>query len=1279
MNIERLGLKYLVIVGIIALGLSALWPPEQKLKPGIDLAGGTSLTYEIDTTGLEDDQISNIADRVITQLRQRVDPTNQRNLVWRKVGRTRIEIQMPGTTGEMKLRRTDAYAALEALVSTNLKRGEIEAMLRTPSEARPAAIERLLQPLASRAAGLTGDAATKVNGLSTTRRGLLEDLAVKYDAYRESQAPATMQAFDAAHNGVTATNLEKSRLKDVLNMDKDRQPHLDKIIAEHPGYAFGITEVVDKWDAFASNRGMLDDPEDLKRLLRGAGVLEFRIVAQRESVDSSRLESRAPELRQSVSDYEQQLEQRGPRYRQGKPYQWFHVPDPVGLLNASDADQIPLRIASSRYVMKQYADEWYVLAYDDPRFSMLKKQNIEGSETRWKLKQAWAGRNFDSGAQIVNFTLDARGGEQFGRLTSENTERPLGIFLDNASMTVANIRSRITDRGFIEGEFSPQEISFLVNTLEAGSLPARLKEPPLSERSVGSTLGQSNLERGFRSVVYGLIAVAAFMLIYYLGAGIIANIALMLNLILVLAFMATLEATFTLPGIAGLILTVGMAVDANVLIFERIREETKRGSSIKMALKNGYEKAFSTILDANVTTLITCIILGYAGSEEVKGFAIVLGLGVVFSMFTALWVTRVIFAGLVQSGIMKSIPMLRFIGVPTVAWMELRRILWPVSLVVVTAGAGLFAYEHATHPSNLYDIEFLGGTAVTVELRDGVEMGDAELRDRVAGTGKDTAAGWLQYASEALPDAKVTTGSTRGIFRINHAEFTPDQLEVMVMTKMSDDLEGAGQGVMHIDSHTVEIATREEQAYDLARVNERLGECSAYLAKSANRLRSARVQIDTENIRAFDINTTEPQKEVIRQAIVQVMQNELKVQLPVTYALRKDTSRAPDGFFPVTASEDHAGPLRLEHVIGGQSTIEVDAFRGGVAIVFDQLSPSQTPAELHDRLRTASLLPEFEQYEFSAFEVVGLQGDPRDAALAADDQRVTSFALLVSDDNIVYDDNAALWESDLAKPELAKAAAALGSKKTLQKVEKFAPQIAADHTVKAIMAIILALVMIVGYIAIRFGEMRFGLAAIVALVHDVSISLGAVAASYYIVNALGVGNFLGIGDFKIDLAMIGALLTIVGYSLNDTIVLFDRIRENRGKTRDINESIVNLSVNQTLSRTLLTSVTTLVAVTVMYAIGGQGIHGFSFALIIGVIAGTYSSVAIATPLVLNPRLLKLIINVLVVATLIGLVRTLAQPELQVMVWIFIGGYAIFLLTTMAKGGKSKQARRFAQA
>lgn len=242
---------------------------------------------------------------------------------------------------------------------------------------------------------------------------------------------------------------------------------------------------------------------------------------------------------------------------------------------------------------------------------------------------------------LVNFTFNAEGGRIFGDLTENNLQRPLAIILDNNVYSAPTIQSRISMRGQITGRFSSQEAADLAIVLRAGSLsvPVVIEE----ERTIGPALGQDSIDSGARACMVGFGLILIFAMVYYRMSGVYAAIALTVNLILLIGLMSLFEATLTLPGIAGLVLTVGMAVDANVIIFERIREELRLGKSVRAAIATGFEKARWTILDANITTLFTALVLFEYGTGPIKGFAVTLSIGIVTSVFAALVVTRLLF------------------------------------------------------------------------------------------------------------------------------------------------------------------------------------------------------------------------------------------------------------------------------------------------------------------------------------------------------------------------------------------------------------------------------------------------------------------------------------------------------------------------------------------------------------------------------------------------------------------------------------------------------------
>ena len=273
---------------------------------------------------------------------------------------------------------------------------------------------------------------------------------------------------------------------------------------------------------------------------------------------------------------------------------------------------------------------------DEDRYYVVEKRVMVSGDM---LENAVPG--FDQNNQpAVNFTLDATGARLFGQITGENIGRAFAIVLDDKVVSAPTIRAQIFANGQISGAFSVQETQDLALVLRAGALPAPLIV--LEERSVGPGLGADSIAAGQIAAAVGLGLVIIFMIATYGLFGLFANVALLVNVVLILASLSFLQATLTLPGIAGIVLTMGMAVDANVLIFERIREEIARKRALRSAIEAGYNRAISTIVDANLTTLFAALFLYIFGSGPIKGFAVTLSLGIVTSMFTAIMVTRLL-------------------------------------------------------------------------------------------------------------------------------------------------------------------------------------------------------------------------------------------------------------------------------------------------------------------------------------------------------------------------------------------------------------------------------------------------------------------------------------------------------------------------------------------------------------------------------------------------------------------------------------------------------------
>lgn len=257
------------------------------------------------------------------------------------------------------------------------------------------------------------------------------------------------------------------------------------------------------------------------------------------------------------------------------------------------------------------------------------------------LREARVGRNSQTNMPEVEFFLTAEGGKRFSEFTGAHVGDYLAVVLDKKVMEVAVIKSQIGDNGVIEGRFTDQQAKDLALILNSGALPASITYK--QESTVGPSLGNDSIKAGVRAAVVGMIAVLVFMLVYYRGAGINADLALILNLIILLGFMGYFGATLTLPGIAGVILTVGMGVDSNVLIFERIREELRNGKTPPSAVEQGFSHAWVTIVDTHVTTIVSAAILFIFGTGPVKGFAVTLTFGLLANLFTAVFVSRVIF------------------------------------------------------------------------------------------------------------------------------------------------------------------------------------------------------------------------------------------------------------------------------------------------------------------------------------------------------------------------------------------------------------------------------------------------------------------------------------------------------------------------------------------------------------------------------------------------------------------------------------------------------------
>lgn len=704
----------------------------------------------------------------------------------------------------------------------------------------------------------------------------------------------------------------------------------------------------------------------------------------------------------------------------------------------------------------------------------------------------------NKGEPEVRFTMTNEGAERMKHLTDRYKAgadrargRQLGIVMNDSLYSAPEIRATIERDGVITlggdnmSAESRQRIQKdardLIQVMNAGVLPAKLTEQPVTKMLTGPTLGEDTIQRGKNSIMWGGILVLVFMVAYYGFGGLVASFAVLMNLLLIMAVMLGLRAAFTLPGLAGLVLTVGMAVDANVLIFERIKEELNGGATLKMAILNGFQRAFSAIFDSNITTMITAVILYTVGTDQIKGFAVTLFLGVAFSLFTATYVSRIIFETADKLGLIGKkcvypiLPGLKPFGKTNFNFIGKQRLALTIPLVLIVAGLfGVFG-----RGKGIFDIDFVGGVEVQAIFDEPQQI--ADIRTKL----------------KSLPDLSV---SNLSLSKDRNGNPVPSDCCFTIITSCPPK--------ENAEEYRGEVERQLHEAF---------GDALRHTQMTVGAATKA-----TEHIAGEDVT-------------------KVTVDLSITPPVAREVM---SGYF-----EDMSA-----------------AFAAG------------------------KNLPEVR------FEIVGND----DAASRENPFSDWKIAVVTDDEN-------------LAKEFSDQVAQDVTGRSTFESSQTIGSSVASYARMQGILAILGSLICIILYIWFRFKKVVFGLSAVVALFHDVLITLGLIALSYWLAPFLG---FVGISEFKIGLPTVAAFLTIIGYSLNDTIVLFDRMREICGKNQELNGEVINRAINQTLSRTILTSLTTLFVALVLYFFGGGGIHTFAFAMCVGVITGTYSSIFIASPVLL---------------------------------------------------------------
>ncbi|HWM94809.1 MAG TPA: protein translocase subunit SecD [Thermoanaerobaculia bacterium] len=431
----------------------------------------------------------------------------------------------------------------------------------------------------------TADARFEISGLSPQSMDALADLAEERGFTGRG---GTRWEVAGRGDGRIAFEMNDAEVNAVRNsaVSQARQTIDNRINAY--GVAEPVITTTDDYRIVVQLPGV-DDPDRVRNLIKSTAFLEFRIVEN----------GPVPDRQALLANYGGRL------------------PDTLEILEGDVRDNTG----------KDIGDEYYAVQ---------KRRTVTGRD----LKNARPSLG-EFNRPVVQFMLTPTGSDAFGELTGNNIGKPMAIVLDGRIASVAVIRSRITDEGVIEGDFTQQEVQDLSTILKSGALPAGITT--LEERTVGASLGRDSIEKGILSGLVGTSLVVLYMLIIYNLSGLNAVMALALNVLLLFGGLAAFDATLTLPGIAGIILTIGMAVDANVLVFERIREELRAGRTVRSSIDLGFQKALSSIIDGNVTTLIAAAFLFQFGTGPIRGFAVTLFIGLLASMFTAVFVSRWVF------------------------------------------------------------------------------------------------------------------------------------------------------------------------------------------------------------------------------------------------------------------------------------------------------------------------------------------------------------------------------------------------------------------------------------------------------------------------------------------------------------------------------------------------------------------------------------------------------------------------------------------------------------
>ncbi|MCI0343379.1 MAG: protein translocase subunit SecD [Planctomycetales bacterium] len=810
------------------------------------------------------------------------------------------------------------------------------------------------------------------------------------------------------------------------------------------------------------------------------------------------------------------------------------------------------------------------------------------------------------GAYIVSCVTKRQWVDRFEDMTGKHIGEPMAIILDGKVVSAPTIKDKLGEHWMIEGGgmagFKFEEAKDLATILNTGQMPVALRLE--SENVIGPGLGEDSIRAGTLAGLIALGITVAGMLLYYLGPGLLAVLGMTASVCLILGAMAWFGATLTLPGFAGLILTLGMSVDANILIYERIREELKAGRSAVDAAREGFDRATATILDSNLTTILTAFILYFVGEGPVQGFAITLMIGIFASMMVALLPTRVLFLWLVEKRVFTKIRMLDLVGVPSLGFVRWFGACLAGSFLCIAAGLALFV---ARAERNL-GLDFQSGVLVQIETRAPLEI--AAVRERL------TSQVVVISGEKVYPYADAEVQS---VYR-NLASAGGASTEFQVRTSNIPDLEAVRSDLQEIfkaeltppgfgDPETRPEGYRWTQVYALK---------SPVSVRTFTRAVEKIVQKHDWKGATVEVLREDQGKDKVPRVMASV---------PVTpFAVGENEAavkaRLAEQAVRVQAELEDAGlePAKPALVAGSDAFLLTATLRQPVSLR-EPVEPEKIASVAKEAVGELGLGLGFKVDRIAVERAAGEPpvGPARNLVIV---QTGREIAPAEAEGQALEAYRKAFRE------KLGTAGLVLSN--PFPQATKISPVVASELRRRGAWALILSLLAIIVYIAARFRggvaptpaeqmggllsllrdlvfRARFGIAAVVAIAHDVLFSLGACA----------LVDEMGLLEAKMDLPMLAAFLTIIGYSLNDKIVVFDRIRENLRLRPDLPlRPLIDLSANQTLSRTLLTGGTSLLALLALILVGPQVIRGFSFAMFVGVLVGTYSSIYVASPMLL---------------------------------------------------------------